>query len=66
MYMYFLQLRHHPLWLGVDGVVYREYDDWAGDYYFLEAEIWLRDVEGLERVYDAILQLDPCLQEALQ
>ena len=59
VYVYFLDL-YHPLWLGEDGVIYREYDDLFGNSYFMEAEIWLRDAEGLRRIMDALNKLDPC------
>lgn len=60
VYAYFLQLRN-PLWLGEDGVIYREYADLFGNSYFLEAEIWLRDDEGLHKILDALRKLAPSL-----
>lgn len=46
-----------PLWLGADGVIYFEYEDWKGDSYFMVAEIWLRDESGLMRVRDGLHML---------
>jgi len=60
VYTYYLEL-YHPLWLGEDGVIYREYQDLFGNAYFMEAEIWLRDFEGLRRVQLAVRRLDPCV-----
>lgn len=48
---------YHPLWLGGDGKVYREYVDLLGSSYFMEAELHLRDAEGLERVSEALREL---------
>lgn len=59
VYVYFLEL-YHPLWLGEDGVIYREYADMVGNSYFMEAEIWRRDDDGLQRVLNALRKLDPC------
>lgn len=59
MYVYFLEL-YQPLWLGTDGVIYREYVDWLGNSYLMEAEIWLRDTDGLHRITSAFHKLDPC------
>lgn len=46
-----------PLWLGADGVIYFEYEDWKGDSYFMIAEIWLRDESGLMRIRDGLYML---------
>lgn len=45
-----------PLWLGVDGVIYRGYGKNAGTYpdYCMVAEIEKRTLEGLARVLDAL------------
>lgn len=59
VYAYYLQLRQ-PLWLGADGIIYREYVDWFGNSYFMEAEIWLRDCDGLRRIAVELAMLDPC------
>lgn len=59
VYVYYLEL-YNPLWLGEDGVIYREYVDMTGNSYFMEAEIWLRDEEGLNRISVAVSKLDPC------
>ena len=50
---------YHPLWLGQDGVIYREYENVFGSSYFLPAELFLRDGEGLLRVRNAIRALCP-------
>lgn len=60
VYAYYLEL-YHPLWLGTDGIIYREYVDLFGNSYFMEAEIWLRDAEGLRRITLALRKLDPCV-----
>lgn len=59
VYAYFLELRK-PLWLGEDGIIYREYADLFGNSYFMEARIWRRDDEGLHRIIAALHKLDPC------
>ena len=55
---------YHPLWLGEDGKVYREYVDLIGSSYFMEAELHLRDAEGLERVSEALQHLEGNRQQA--
>lgn len=60
VYAHYLNL-YHPLWLGADGTIYREYVDLMGNSYFMEAEIWLRDAEGLRRIMLALRKLDPCV-----
>lgn len=59
VYAYYLYL-YHPLWLGEDGVIYREYADLLGNSYFMVAEIEQRDEEGLERILTALTEIDPC------
>ena len=48
---------YHPLWLAEDGKVYRGYESLTGSSYFMEAELHLRDAEGLERVSVALERL---------
>lgn len=60
VYAYFLKLRD-PLWLGEDGIIYSEYADLFGNSYFMEAEIWRRDTEGLRKVMIVVRLLDPCV-----
>lgn len=45
---------YNPLWLADDGTILREYETILGNSYFMEAEIHLRDTEGLQRIEDAL------------
>lgn len=58
-HMVWLGLRN-PLWLGQDGLIYREYESLSGNSFMMRAEIELRDEAGLQLVLEALQKLDPC------
>jgi hypothetical protein len=49
------------LWLGTDGVIYSEAVDWAGNSYFVIAELEHLDLTKLAGIERALRKLDPCV-----